>query len=123
MAAGLATIDVLENTPVYAHIDKLGEQVRTRLGEIFERERFPAQTTGIGSLFAIHMTDKKPLRDANCHIMEDHDRSRKMFSFFLDNGILMLLPETLHGAISHSHSESDIEQLVNVIERYVKEKR
>ena len=54
--------------------------------------------------------------------MADLELSRKMFSHLLENGILMLLPDTLHGAISYSHSESDIEQLVSTIERYVKER-
>ncbi len=122
MAAGLATINVLEHAPVYQHVDSLGEQLRSRLDEIFEKGRFPAQTTGIASLCAIHTTDKKPLKDANCLMMADLELSRKMFSHLLENGILMLLPDTLHAAISYSHSESDIEQLVSTIERYVKER-
>lgn len=122
MAAGLATINVLENAPVYQHVDNLGQKVRSKLQETFETHRFPAQTTGIGSLFAIHMTDRKPLRDATFHTTADHDLSRKMFKFLLDNGILMLLPESLHGSISYAHNESDMEYLISTIERYVKEK-
>lgn len=123
MAAGLATIAVLEHDPVYQHIDKLGEQLRSRLDEIFEKNRFPAQTTGIGSLFTIHTTDKKPLKDASCQITADHELSRKMFTFLLNNGILMLLPESLHGAIGYSHNESEIDQLSSSIEHYVREMR
>jgi len=122
MAAGLATINVLEHAPVYQHVDKLGERLRNELDAAFEETKFPAQTTGIGSVLAIHTTDKKPLRDANCQTLADQELSRDMFSHLLENGILMLLPETLHCAISYSHSESDIEQLVSTIERYVKSK-
>jgi len=70
LAAGLATIDVLEHFPVYDHIDKLGKQTRERLNSTFEGLHFPAQATGLGSLFSIHLTDKKPIRDASCLTIE-----------------------------------------------------
>lgn len=34
----------------------------------------------------------------------------------------MLLPEILHGAVSYSHTDDDMERLVATVERYVKEK-
>lgn len=71
MAAGLATINVLEHAPVYQHVDKLGRRLRSELDDVFEKTKFSAQTTGIGSVLAIHTTDKKPLRDANCQTMAD----------------------------------------------------
>jgi glutamate-1-semialdehyde 2,1-aminomutase len=122
LTAGLATIDVLEQSPVYKHIDALGSKVRERLNAIFDENEFEAQTTGIGSLFCIHTTRTKPLKDAKCQAITNHDLSKKMFSNLLENGILMLAPEMLHGAISYSHTDDDINRLISVIERYVKEK-
>jgi glutamate-1-semialdehyde 2,1-aminomutase len=120
LTAGLSTINVLEHSPVHKHIDALGSLARERLNAIFEETGFKAQTTGIGSLLAIHTT-RKPIIDANCYTLANVDLSRKMFSYLLKNGIFMLLPEMLHGAISFSHTEDDIERLVSTIERYVKE--
>jgi glutamate-1-semialdehyde 2,1-aminomutase len=122
LTAGLATMYVLERAPVYELIDGLGSKLREGLNTIFEENGFEAQTTGIGSLLAIHTTQKGPLEDANCYAVADRDLSRKMFSYLLENGILMLLPDMLHGAISYSHSDDDVERLVSTIERYVKEK-
>ena len=122
LTAGLATIDVLEQSPVYQQIDALGNKVRERLNVIFEENEFEAQTTGIGSLFCIHTTRTKPLKDAKCQAITNHDLSKKMFSNLLENGILMLAPEMLHGAISYSHTNDDINRLISIIERYVKEK-
>ncbi len=121
LTAGLATINLLEQSTVYKHIDALGRMVRERLNDVFEKNRFQAQTTGIGSLFAIHTTLNKPLKDANCLRLTNHDRSREMFSYLLQNGIFMLLPEILHGSISNSHNDADIERLVSTIEKFVKE--
>ncbi len=120
LAAGLATIEVLEHSPVYEHVDRLGSKAREALDAVFERNKFPAQTTGIGSMLAIHTTRKKPLKDANGLALNDHEISESMFSWLLENGILMITPELIHGAMSYSHSDNDITQLTTTIEQYVK---
>ena len=120
LSAGVATIDVLEHTPVYQHVDKLGEKTRATLNEIFKENAFPAQVTGIGSLFGIHTTTKTPIKDATCFANSDHEESKKLFSHMLDDGIIMLVPERLHGGVSYAHTESDIENLAGSVERFVK---
>ena len=120
LAAGLATIDVLERFPVYDHIDKLGKQAREPLNSTFDDLHFPAQTTGVGSLFSIHLTNKKPISDASSLTLSDHIQSRKVFHYLLENGILILQPDMLHGAISYAHTEDDISHLTSILERYVK---
>jgi len=120
LAAGLATIDVLEHTPVYEHIDKLGEKTRASLNRVFEENEFPAQVTGMRSVFSIHTTDKGPIKDAKCFANCDHERSKKLFSHMLDDGIVLLVPERLHGSISYAHADSDIDNLIASVERFVK---
>jgi len=119
LAAGLATIEVLEHGGVYEHIDKLGERAREGLRAVFEERKFPAQVIGLGSLFAIHTTSKKPIKDVNSFQFCDHKLSESMFHNLLDNGTFMLTPETLHGAVSYSHTGEEIEQLIATVERYV----
>jgi glutamate-1-semialdehyde 2,1-aminomutase len=123
LAAGLATIEVLERPGVYEHIDKLGQQAREGLNAVFENRSFPAQAIGLGSLFAIHTTGKKPIKDVNSFLLCDHELSKSIFHHLLDNGIFMLTPETLHGAISYSHTEEDIDRLVSAMKPYVKENK
>jgi len=120
LRAGLATIDVLEHSPVYEHVDKLGETARTNLMQIFNENKFPAQTTGLRSLFSIHMTTEKPIKDARILATSDHEKSRKLFSHLLDDGILILVPERMHAGISYAHSETDIENLTASVESFVK---
>lgn len=120
LVAGEATIKTLRDEPVYDKIDRLGETARARLSEIFDRLGFSARVTGIGSLFSIHFTKQKSVRDIS-HFSEAHkEQSKRLFTFLLDNGILMLVPELLHGAISYSHSEREIDDLVSLVEEYVK---
>jgi glutamate-1-semialdehyde 2,1-aminomutase len=120
LAAGLATIDVLEYSPVYEHVNKLGEKARESLNRTFKENAFPAQTTGIGSIFAIHITSKTPIKDRRAYADSDHEKSRKLFNYMLENEILLLIPEMLHGAISYTHTEADIEYLTTIVERFVK---
>jgi glutamate-1-semialdehyde 2,1-aminomutase len=120
LSAGLATIEVLETTPVYEFVDKLGEKARSKLDAIFKENNFPVQTTGIGSLFAMHFTTKTPIKDASILSESDHEKSRKLFGQLLEDGILMLAPERLHGAISYAHTESDIEHLTTTVEQFAK---
>ena len=49
-----------------------------------------------------------------------HELSRAMFACMLENGILMVLPDSLHAAISYAHTENDIDHLIGTVERYVK---
>jgi glutamate-1-semialdehyde 2,1-aminomutase len=120
LSAGLATIDVLEHTPVYEHVDKLGEMARNGLDRIFRESSFPAQTTGICSMFSIHTTSKAPIKDAGILAETDRDKSRGLFSQLLNDGIAMLVPERLHASISYAHTESDIQNLTTSVKRFVK---
>jgi glutamate-1-semialdehyde 2,1-aminomutase len=120
LAAGFATIGVLEHTPVYEHVDKLGEKARTELSRIFKENEFPAQTTGIGSVFSIHTTTTTPIKDASVLAKSDHEKSRKLFGQLIDDGILMIVPERLHGSVSYAHTEADVENLIASVERFVK---
>lgn len=120
LAAGLATINILEHSPVYEHIDRLGNMARDELNRIFQDADFPAQAVGLGSIFCIHMTNKKPLKDISGYMHYDHAQYKKMLNFLLENGIVILLPEIMHGGISYAHTEKDIKHLTSTVEEYVK---
>ena len=122
LAAGLATINTLAHSPVYEHIDKLGNMARGDMNRIFEDAGFPAQAVGIGSMFCIHTTNKKPLKDISGFTHYDHAQYRRMFNFLLENEIIILLPEIMHGGVSYAHTEKDIKHLTNTVEEYVKSK-
>jgi glutamate-1-semialdehyde aminotransferase len=90
------------------------------MNRAFEDGGFPAQAVGAGSLFSIHMTNKKPVKDISGFTHYDHAQYKRMFSFLLENGIVMLLPEMLHGGISYAHTDKDIRHLTNTVREYVK---
>ena len=119
LAAGVAAIKELEHSPVYEHIDRLGEMAREEMNQIFTDAEFPAQAVGVGSMFCIHMTKNKPIKDTRGYEHYDQAQCKKLFRFLLENGIVILLPETLHGGVSYAHTEEDINQLANTLKEYV----
>lgn len=120
LVAGQETIRTLSSEPVYDKIGRLGERTRTRISEIFDRSGVDARVTGIGSLFAIHFTKQKTVRDIR-HFSQGHrEQSKRLFTFLLNNGILVMSPDLLHAAISYSHSENEIDNLISRVEQYVR---
>ena len=120
LSAGLATISILEHAPVYEHVDRLGERARSKLKRIFNENKFPAQTTGIGSLLSIHTYALQPIKDASILAKTDPELSRKLFNHLLVSGHLMLIPERQHGGISYAHTDSDIDNLASSVEEFAK---
>ena len=118
LVAGEATIQTLMDETVYDEIDRLGQDLRQRLSEIFDRPGLTARVTGVGSLFGIHFTKQKTVRDTR-HLSQEHkEQAKRLHTFLLNNGILVLMNELQHGAISYSHSEDEIDKLVSCIEEY-----
>jgi glutamate-1-semialdehyde 2,1-aminomutase len=120
LAAGLAAIRELEHSSVYEHIDRLGQMARDGISEGFEESGFPAQVLGLGSMFSIHMTKKTPIKDISGYVNYDHDRTKKLFYHLLENGIVMLLPEILHGGVTYAHSEEDVKYLVKTVNDFAR---
>jgi glutamate-1-semialdehyde 2,1-aminomutase len=58
LAAGTAALAALSRSEV-DRINELGNSLRRRADAMFETAGLPAHTTGIGSLFGIHMTDQR----------------------------------------------------------------
>jgi glutamate-1-semialdehyde 2,1-aminomutase len=118
LAAGEATIQTLRNEPVYSKIDRLGQELRRRLSEIFDRPGLTARVTGVGSLFGIHFTRQKTVRDTK-HLDQQHkEQAKQLHAFLLNNDILLLSADLQHGAISYLHSEDEIDTLVSRVQDF-----
>lgn len=116
LTAGLATIEVLENPRVYSRLSELGNRARNGLSRVLQGR--PANVTGIDSLFAIHLNAQ-----AQSESSASLGKPTELFQWLLENHILMLTPDTLHGAISYSHSDKDIDTLISVVAKYVSKNR
>ncbi|MGA8922511.1 MAG: aspartate aminotransferase family protein, partial [Candidatus Dormiibacterota bacterium] len=119
MAAGLATMTEL--TPdVYVELNRKGARVSEQLSEVFASHGVQAQVNGVGSLFAIHFTDR-PVVDYRTKAASNQRMSRDFFLGLVNHGVL-LAPRAM-GALSTPMAEQDIQQFVDAVDTVVAEQR
>jgi len=119
MAAGLATLKILEDGTVYPTIDKMGAKMRVSLTDIMTRAGLEFQTTGIGSIFGCHFT-KAPIRDVAAVDTGDRELSKRLMYFLLDRGIFCLTPELVHCAISTAHTDVEMDEFLGAAELFAR---
>jgi len=116
MVAGLATLNFLRKNPgVYEKIDRLGIMARKGLAKTFAEEKIPCQVTGTGSLFLTHFAST-PVRNATDVATSNRELLTKYhLALMADHGIFFL--PTKMGALSYSHQEVDIKNLVEATDK------
>lgn len=87
MAAGLATVQQL--TPAaFAHLNGLGERLRTGLNALFARQGVAAQAVGVGSLFSIYFT-AAPLVNYRSLATNNGALTQRVFLSLLNQGYFL----------------------------------
>jgi glutamate-1-semialdehyde 2,1-aminomutase len=106
--AGLATIEVLEREPVHEHLFRLGERMRTGLGEIADRAGVPAVVGGFGSLFVLCFM-AGPLETYEDVLRNDAELFGRYRRELVARGIFEM-PESLgRSHLMWSHTEEDVD--------------
>ena len=82
LAAGLATLDVLEEPGTYPHLNEISDQLRNGMNNLFEDLHLPGQAVGPGSTFNIVFA-KGPLRN-----YRDAAKADKKLRQLFDYGML-----------------------------------
>jgi glutamate-1-semialdehyde 2,1-aminomutase len=115
MTAGLAAMRAM--TPLeFDRLERLGAQLRRRLGEAYRGARVPGQVTGEGSLFRLLFTDR-PLRSYRDVDQTAEARMEGLFHALLDGGVL--LHTTGLGCLSTPMGEREVEEIAAAVERAV----
>ena len=117
MAAGVAAL--AELTPAaFDELDRKGERVRSGLVEAFESNDVAAQVTGVGSLFAVHFTDR-PVSDYRSAAASDRRLSREFFLGMLNHGVL-LAPRGM-GGIPTVAGDAEIDRFLEAADTVAKD--
>jgi glutamate-1-semialdehyde 2,1-aminomutase len=119
MVAGSTTIKALENGVVYKHINRLGEDMRSGLLDIFNRSKIPASVTGIDSMFGIHFQDNPP-KNAGDTAKSDLKLTRAYFNHMLESNIIYMSPNLSHSLISSPHTKADVDAYLSATEDFFK---
>jgi glutamate-1-semialdehyde 2,1-aminomutase len=114
LAAGLATLEVIETEPVLAKIDALAERFRTGLRTLFAKYEVNAHVTGVRSVFQVHFGEHEPTSRRD--ILQGNTELVRLFLLGLvAEGVLW--PPIHPGVTAYTHSEEDIDQALEAADR------
>lgn len=117
MRCGATALAMLDRES-FTHLAALGERVRDGIDEVFRRRGVPGQTTGMGSLLRVHMSNRE-LHDYRSATPspEESKRLSALTTALLNEGLL--LPGYGLMALSTPMNSSDADAIVAAFDRVI----
>lgn len=115
-AAGLATIETLQEDGAYEHLFSLGQKMRDGLTEIANRLSAPAIVTGFGSIFSLVFMEGD-LISFDDVVRVDSATQRAYRQDLLKHGVFELPDGVGRNNITLSHTEAHIDETLQVAEK------
>jgi glutamate-1-semialdehyde 2,1-aminomutase len=120
MAAGIAALELLDETPPYKALDTLGRQVRDALVKACAARGIAAQVPQTGSMFSIFFTET-PVHNYEGALTGDAELFGRFFHGCLKAGVY-LPPSAYETAfISTAHEGSAIDRACEIMSRVISE--
>ena len=117
LAAGMATMDVLEEPDTYPYLNRITDRLRNGLNDLFERSAFEALALGPGSTFNVIFAKECATSYRDC--MHFDARQREMFDYgLLARGIHFHPDKPFYTCTEHT--EDDIDQTLAAAEEVLK---
>ena len=110
--AGETTLGLLTGEAIQL-LNRRGESLRHQIRMAFEDAGLPAQVTGLGSLFAIHLTSQ-PVKSYRDTMGADADLRHRIFLSLFKEGVL-IDPRGV-GSVSLAIEEVEIDQFVDALQ-------
>ena len=109
--AGLATLEVIDEEPVYQETESRAQQVREGLAEIFDDLGVEGTVLGTSSLFCPHFQPEEPLTDVRAvETATNREALQAFHKRLIDNGHYFL-PGHM-GSISYQTTADQVEELL-----------
>ncbi len=119
MAAGIAALEMLEESSPYPRLDALGRQVRDALSRACKAKGIAAQVPQTGSMFCIFFT-ASPVRDYAGALSGDAKLFARFFHGCLDKGVY-LPPSAFETAfLSTAHEGAAVDRACEVMESVIR---
>lgn len=112
MAAGLATLDVLEREQGWRQLEATGAELERLLAPVLARAPFPLSLVRVGSLFWLSLHEGGAPRSAAALTEREAARFAALFHAMLERGVY--LPPSAYEAcfLSLAHTRADLEEFV-----------
>jgi glutamate-1-semialdehyde 2,1-aminomutase len=108
MAAGLATLDALENARAYEYLETLGRQLEAGLTAVARAAGVAVRFQRLGSMFCAYFTDA-PVWNLTDALRADRAKFARFFHGMLERGIYLAPSQFEAGFLSTAHTAEDIE--------------
>jgi glutamate-1-semialdehyde 2,1-aminomutase len=118
MAAGIASLRLLEELDPYAQLDRLGRRLRDAVLAAAAAKGIPVQVPQCGSMFSIFFTDT-PVRDYETALKGDATRFTKFFHACLDQGVYLAPSAYEAGFLSTAHDGPALDRACEIITRAI----
>ena len=118
MVAGLTQLRELEQSSGYQRLDELGEKFATGLRGILTEKGIPHRLNQIGSMFCLYFREEEVLNVDDVE-KQDFGIFKKVFWSCLDQGVYLAPSPYETGFLSLSHSDGDIDETLEVLEKAV----
>lgn len=121
MAAGNATLNILQKNDVYEHIDSLGELLCSELNSLFRKKELHYHADSAGSLVSLILSiDIELMKNLDDNSLQDRDLFSELHYHLLREGFMLAptIDEPLF--ISYAHTERHINDLVSAISIFFK---
>jgi glutamate-1-semialdehyde 2,1-aminomutase len=120
MAAGLATMKLLQAEGFYDQLSAKTQAVTTGMQAIADRLGIPFTTNQVGGMFGFFFTTEKQITRYEQVVIGDIERFKKFFHGMLRQGIY-LAPSAFEASfLSIAHSDDDIAQTLSAVELVMK---
>lgn len=121
MAAGVATLDVLERENGWDRLEDLGEKLESLLSPVLEQSSIPARLARMGSLFWMSLQGGELPRAAEAIDSRAAEVYRALFHGLLRRGIALAPSAYEVGFLSLAHDENDLERLASALAEVMNE--
>jgi len=105
LAAGLATIKVLERQGVYDHIDWIAKEVKECMNDVFEDFKIAAQAIGVGSMFQCLFTSQKTIRNYRDAAKADAQKRVNFDLELINNGVYVRPHKPFYTSLVHTKDD------------------
>lgn len=120
MAAGIASLQLLDELNPYARLDALGRQLQAAVIAAAQKKGLPVQVPQCGSMFSIFFTDT-PVRDYATALRGDAKLFARFFHACLGRGVYLAPSAYEAGFLSTAHEGAAIDRACEVLARSIDE--
>ncbi|MGR9036543.1 MAG: glutamate-1-semialdehyde 2,1-aminomutase [Gammaproteobacteria bacterium] len=116
MAAGLKTLELIEQPGFYQALADKTEKLTAGLKERAQKAGIPFTTNSVGGMFGLFFSGEDKITTFAQVMQCDQDRFKRFFHAMLDEGVYLAPSAFEAGFVSAAHTDEDLDQTIRIAE-------